>query len=172
MAEATDLLKAIAEDKKVSPEQITQAAELIAFHESKLNPSSKQLGGGPGRGLFQYEIGKEASASAARKRAQAAFKRYNLEPPEWLSSLDNDYDPSELTEEQQFILFLGDHRERPNSDFAKLNEMPLADWWGKYHQTQDDPKKKETFNRDMQAYRQMQAKAKQAQEARTFPEAL
>lgn len=167
MADA--LIEAIAKDKALPPSVLMSAAEQIAFHESKGVVDKKQESGGPGRGLFQYEQGsKDDSAAVARNRAMAAYKRYSLPVPEWLSELPEDFNPAELTKEQQYTLFFGDHRERPNSDFAKLKEMPLDEWWGKFHQTKNDEKKREVFRAD-QAYL---LKQKMANQAKTFTNAL
>lgn len=142
------LLKAVASDKGLQEAEILRAAEGIAFHESKLDPQAEQQGGGPGRGLFQYEIGENASAVTARNRAIAAFKRYKMKPPAWLTRLPDTFNPAELDPDQQLLLFIGDHRERPNSDFSDLKKLPLDEWWGRYHQTQNDPKKREQFRND------------------------
>tara|TARA_B110000902_G_scaffold34964_1_gene37121 strand:+ start:657 stop:5369 length:4713 start_codon:yes stop_codon:yes gene_type:complete len=147
------LLTLIAEEKGVDPSLIKNASDAIAFHESYDpstgvgdNASMKQFGSGPGRGRYQYEIGgPDKSAAVARRRALSAYSKYNIEQPQWLVDAGDDIDPSLLSTDQQFELFLGDHRMRPNSDFALLNEMPLEDWWGQFHQTQNDPVKKELF---------------------------
>ena len=147
------LLTLIAEEKGVDPSLIKNASDAIAFHESYDpstgvgdNASMKQFGSGPGRGRYQYEIGgPDKSAAVARRRALSAYSKYNIEQPQWLVDAGDDIDPSLLSTDQQFELFLGDHRMRPNSDFALLNQMPLEDWWGQFHQTQNDPVKKELF---------------------------
>lgn len=145
-----NLLTAIAKDKGVKPETLIQAARQIAYHESAgtMDPTIHQMSGGPGRGLFQYEIGENASAVSARNRLRKSYMRYKLDMPEWLKDLPDDFDPSELDVNQQFELFLGDHRERPKSDFTDLKNMPLDEWWGRYHQTENDPVKRAKFRAD------------------------
>lgn len=153
MSEYQDLLKTIAEEKDVSPALIQQAMDKIAFHESfnstlgrGIIPDRVQGGGGPGRGAFQYEQGgPEDSAAVALRRLKNYYTRTEQPIPSWAAELDDTFDPAELTLDQQRMLFLTDHRERPGSDFKKLEEMDIAEWWGKYHQTESDPNKIKLF---------------------------
>lgn len=155
----SELLKRIAKEKQVDPALIQRAADMISFHESKKDPKAVQASGGPGRGLFQYEVGPDQSADVALQRTRAAYKRYGLKEPSWLKSLQTGFDPAELTEQQQTELFLGDHRERPNSDFGLLGKMPLDEWWGKFHQTENDPIKRARFREDADYYKSFYGKA-------------
>ena len=70
-----DSLLFIASEKwNIEPEEIMENMNKIAFHESKSNPSAIQIsdktesGFGPGRGLFQFEIGKGQGANTAINR--------------------------------------------------------------------------------------------------------
>lgn len=151
------LLQDIAKEKKVSKDKLEYAMEAIAFHESKGKADAVQKlnsgGDGAGRGKYQYEIGDKASAETARNRLLSYYKDVKkTKPPEWVAKLPKDFDPASLHEEQQDMLFLADHRMRPNSNFAELNTIPVAEWWGKYHQTESDPVKIERFKADEAYY--------------------
>jgi hypothetical protein len=155
MSEYQDLLKRIAEEKDVSPALIQQAMDKIAWHESfnstlgrGIIPDRVQDGSKIGRGAFQYEKGgAEDSAAVALRRLKNYYTGNKLPIPSWAAELDNTFDPAELTLDQQRMLFLTDHRERTGSDFKKLEEMSIADWWGKYHQTESDPEKIKVFKK-------------------------
>ena len=69
----------------ISKEQIMENMNKIAFHESKGNPSAIQKsdktksGIGPGRGLFQFEVGGEQGAHTAINRLTAQIEKMNKE---------------------------------------------------------------------------------------------
>tara|TARA_R100000458_G_C8196759_1_gene188619 strand:+ start:241 stop:843 length:603 start_codon:yes stop_codon:yes gene_type:complete len=96
---------------------IQDAMARIAFHESKNDPTAIQIsdksstGYGPGRGMYQYEIGDEQGAHSAINRLisfnKASGGKYDIS---FLDSLikNKTYDFSTLTAEQQDILFLAD----------------------------------------------------------------
>lgn len=153
MSEAQRILNLIAEEKNMSPDLIEDAMNKIAFHESwdseqrtGIIPDRVQMGGGPGRGAFQYEIGEGKSAEVGLNRMKAFYQDVlGEEPPEWIQKLPIDYNPAELSLDQQQVLFLADHRMRPRSDFKQLEKMDVDEWWGRYHQTQNDPTKRRKF---------------------------
>jgi hypothetical protein len=160
MSEAQRILNLIAEEKEMSPDVIADAMNKIAYHESwdsdkrmGIIPNRVQTGGGPGRGAFQYEIGKGKSAEVGLNRIKAFYKDVlKEEPPEWVQELPIDYNPAELDLDQQQVLFLADHRMRPRSDFKKLEKMDVDEWWGKYHQTKNDPSKRVKFRNHAELY--------------------
>ena len=78
----------------------------IAYHESAgtMDPTIHQYGGGPGRGLYQFEVGEDQGAATAAQRliTQLGYT------PEFLEGFaESGYDASTLTPEQQQVLFLG-----------------------------------------------------------------
>lgn len=148
------VLEIVAKEKGVQEALLQYTMDTIAFHESKGKPTAEQTSGGPGRGLYQYEIGDKASAASAKNRALHFFKKRDLEAPEWLTELPDNYNPAELDSDKQDMLFLTDHMERPNSDFALLKEIPIDEWWGKFHQTKNDPVKRERFIQDQNYFNQ------------------
>ena len=160
MSEAQRILNLIAEDKDMSPTLIEDAMNKIAFHESwdseqrmGIIPDRVQMGGGPGRGAFQYEIGKGKSAEVGLNRIKAFYKDVlKEEPPEWVQELPVDYNPAELDLDKQQVLFLADHRMRDRSDFKKLESMDVDEWWGRYHQTKNDPSKRAKFRTHAELY--------------------
>lgn len=94
---------------------IQDAMSRIAFHESKSDPTAMQLlddgSYGVGRGLYQYEIGDKGGAHTAINRLlefnKVSGKKYNVKFAQ--DMLDNNlYDFSQLTPEQQNMLFLAD----------------------------------------------------------------
>ena len=119
---------------------------------SNLYPESKRFYDGPGRGLFQYELdslGGSGAGRVAMNRLYAALggdlidgiKPENM--PKWMNKyfsinewghheVSGDVDFSELTEEQQKILFLADKLKTPGAikDIGKLADH---EWWAEYH---------------------------------------
>ena len=147
----------------------------IAFHESKGNPSAIQqsdkttTGIGPGRGLFQFEVGEGQGAHTAINRLTAQLNKQNLQIPEFLSELDSaDYDISVLPQEQQQMLFLGNLMQMPHKDgegYGKASfkgvdtDQELAEYWAQYHQAGTKPGTPEyenmldKFTQDVQFYK-------------------
>ena len=117
----------------------------IAFHESKNNPSSIQIsdktesGFGPGRGLFQFEVGKGQGANTAINRLITQNKGV---VPSFLEGISqSNYDVSSLTPEQQQAIFLGNLLQMPHkkgkvpASFAGVDtDEELADYWAQHHQ--------------------------------------
>ena len=118
----------------------------IAFHESKnisdaVQKSNKTESGiGPGRGLYQFEVGEGQGASTA---AQRLITQLGFEPEFLQRFAESGYDASKLTPEQQQILFLGNILQMPNkpngedrvlANFAGVDtDEELADYWAQYH---------------------------------------
>lgn len=117
----------------------------IAFIESRgtMNPSIKQDGGGPGRGVYQFEKGKRAGAWIALKRLISFYDKNDMEKPEWVTDLyeknkdkeDLDVVDSGLTRQQQDMLFLGDSLMKKGADLSKVinKEQDYVDYWADYH---------------------------------------
>ena len=129
----------------IEPEQIMENMNKIAFHESKNNPSSIQIsdktesGFGPGRGLFQFEVGKGQGANTAINRLIAQNKGA---VPSFLEGISqSNYDVSSLTPEQQKAIFLGNLLQMPHkkgkvsASFEGVDtDEELADYWAQHHQ--------------------------------------
>ena len=174
-----DLLAKASKQWGVAPEEIQKAMDKIAFHESKgvvdaIQKSDKNKTGiGPGRGLFQFEVGKNEGAHTAINRLMHYYdKAPILEEPDWLTSLaNNNYDVSGLSESQQQELFLAEALQEENKgvmegyDRAGLydinNDMvisddELANYWAQYHHAGTKPGTDEykdmlsTFTEDLQ----------------------
>lgn len=60
-----------------TPEKYKELMNHIAFHESAgtMDPKLKQYGGGPGRGVYQFERGKDAGAKIAVKHTKKILGR-------------------------------------------------------------------------------------------------
>jgi len=104
----------------------------IAFHESDrtMNPKLEQYGGGPGRGLMQFE---PDSMKTALNRAKKLFDNF---PPSWIQKAidDKNYDASTLTADQQMALAVYDLLQKPEADISKVTkgEQSIEDFWSKY----------------------------------------
>ena len=105
------------------------------------DPAIKQIGGGPGRGIFQYEgPGGSNRAKDALTRAVAYYNSSKTEKmPKWLSSYIKEsngvYDFSKLTIPQQKALFLADYSQAKNIPFGDYmkGDISTEDMWAKYH---------------------------------------
>ena len=149
----------------MSTKDIEYAMDVIAYHEAgkAMNPAQKQWGGGPGRGLFQYELlpsKKHPKASGAGRKAMTSLYNYlggnygtaknpiAVEPsylPGFLADHSPrhrkfktrqpnvDVDASMLSGQQQKILFLADKIE--DGSISQLKKKSLAGWWLDHHNT-------------------------------------
>ena len=132
-------------------DDIIENMNKIAFHESKnisdaVQKSNKTESGiGPGRGLFQFEVGEGQGASTA---AQRLITQLGFEPEFLQGFAESGYDASKLTPEQQQSLFLGNLLQMPNklngegrvgASFAGVDtDEELADYWAQYHHAGTD----------------------------------
>ena len=163
MNEYLDLLNYISQKKKVDAGTLEGLMDNIAAWESDYKgkmtpmPEAAQVGKGPGRGAFQFELSPEAAkakglkagsgaANTALTRLKQFYAAENLEPPTWINELKKDFDPAALSYEQQKMLFLGDTMMAKGKDLSKLNEMSQGEWWGRFHQTQNIPEKVKAFD--------------------------
>ena len=158
----------------IDSSQIMEDMNKIAFHESKNDPSAIQVsdktesGYGPGRGLFQFEVGEEQGAHTAVNRLLREYDKRKMEAPLWALELDDsNYDVSGLDPSQQQELFLANLLQMPNIDgegYGKASFMgvdtdeELADYWAQYHHagtklgTDDYTKQRQKFIDDVQYY--------------------
>ena len=110
----------------------------IAHHESAgtMDPSIHQYGGGPGRGLFQYETGANEGGMTARNRLAGWYEEQDTDVPDWLNQEDMEnsgFDASLLDEEHQKMLFLADTRYDETASLRPDKIKDTANWWAKHH---------------------------------------
>ena len=167
------MIKLLSAEKGGTSEQYNQLMDYISFHETgatqRNDPKAKQISGneedgfydGPGRGLFQFEIGEKKGGNTAVNRTVKYFRDNNLALPKWLNDLSlgskdsKSVDVSSLNAEQQKMLFLGNHREHPTSNFSKVwsGEQSIPSFWSKQHWsgTDDVEGHVDKFTKDMLA---------------------
>ena len=130
--------------------QYVELQNALAYHETgakqRMRLDAKQLverggqvvPGGPGRGLFMFEMGPDGGGITAVRRTYNYMKSNNIAIPGWLEQAHNqsDIDASKLNENQQRMLFLGNYMEHPNANFQNYLEgrETAEDFWFKYHQ--------------------------------------
>lgn len=147
-----DSLLFTAENKwGIDREQIIENMNKIAFHESKgvadaIQQSDKTESGiGPGRGLFQFEVGEGQGANTAINRLISEIGY----TPSFLEGFgEGGYDVSTLSPEQQQMIFLGNLLQMPNkegegyipSSFKGIDtNEELADYWAQHHHAGTKP---------------------------------
>jgi hypothetical protein len=139
MNERDKLIQKLIEEKGGSREDYLTLLNAIAYHESAgtLDPTLKQYGGGPGRGKYQFEEGKHAGGITAAKRTAKYYADKGIKMPEWLKEIskNDNLDVTNLSSEQQDILFLGNMRQHPKADLGKVvkGEEDITDFWANYH---------------------------------------
>ena len=171
-----DLVSSVELLKGVSRSNLESLMDNIAAWESDYKnkqdiiTDAKQVGGGPGRGAFQFEIydvngqGQPAAITAAN-RLNNLYEEVGAEKPEWLKNLKikyrepksykeaaENFNPADLTYEQQKMLFLGDALMASGGKgkpLEQLNEISPGMWWGQYHQTGNDPDKVKLFDKNV-----------------------
>ena len=154
---------------KMDQDTIKENMNKIAFHESDrtMDPTIHQYGGGPGRGLFQFEKNVPGKGQGAAQTAVRRLAEQLGYVPDFLKGLkQKNYDVSGLSPEQQQILFLGNLLQKPK---AKKGNVPssfrdvdtdeeLAHYWATHHQAGTEPETDEydtmikKFLRDLQDY--------------------
>jgi hypothetical protein len=122
-------------------------ADTIGYHESAhtMDPLQKQIGGGPGRGIFQFEA---PSLITAQNRYNRIADRLKLKPdPKILSAKS----ALELSPEQQYSLFLINLSESKAKlkDYAD-NKLPLVDLWLQGHKNKEAKGDRESFRTSVQ----------------------
>ena len=158
----SELMQLIIRDKGGTPQQYNQLMDYIAYHETgpeqRMSTSAKQKGGGPGRGLFQFEVGENKGGNLAVNRTVNYLERNNQPVPEWLRKMwegKKSVDVSGLNADQQKMLFLGYHREHPTSNFSKIwsGQQSTGDFWMTNHWagTENPQEKLDLFNKSMLA---------------------
>ena len=139
MNEKDKLIAKLIKEKGGSRKDYLKLLTSIAYHESahSMDSSISQQGGGPGRGLYQFEEGKNAGGITAAKRTAQYFKENDMTVPEWLkkAASGDSLDATQLSAEQQDVLFLGNMRKHPKADLGKVvkGEETIKDFWLDYH---------------------------------------
>ena len=167
-----ELLQLIIKDKGGTHQQYNQLMDYVAYHETgskqRMDPKAKQISqkedgtfyDGPGRGLFMFEKGEKKGGNTAVNRTVKYFKDNELSLPKWLRDLSigseesKSVDVSGLNADQQKMLFLGNHREHPNSNFSNIwtGQQTIDDFWLKNHWSGDADEsaiKLDMFNKSM-----------------------
>lgn len=166
MDEVDKIINQLIKEKGGSREDYLHLMNTIAYHESShtmdpsiVQKSNNKSGIGPGRGKYQFEVGKNAGGITAARRARQYYEQKNIPLPEWLidSTAKEDLDVTELTSEQQDILFLANMRQHPKADFSKVwnKEESLPDFWANYHWAGEDvhrPARLKSFNSSLNDY--------------------
>jgi len=188
--ELQEIATMVANDQKIPSDfLISNVLDPIAWHEShnyientrnpgipkgaRMNPLQKQVGKGPGRGLFQFEgrrgvpkkdkngkkIGLD-SFDVAINRAKNYFKHKTLSVPGWINNIQPGDDATSLTADQQKSLALLNFT-RINSDGKRTDkslkklydkstnnanyEAAIEDFWSSKHHTRPSAKQKKDF---------------------------
>jgi hypothetical protein len=140
------LANEIAKEKGITRDQVNGVLYKIAWHETgkTLDPKQKQLGGGPGRGLYQYE---PPSIKTALSRMDNYLRKKGKTAPKWIAFFKKNLDVTKLSPKRQSYLALIDMLERSNFNFKKAatTDKELAEQWGKGWQTGNSSKKKKKF---------------------------
>ena len=127
------ILKHIGERYGRSEDFLEGVMARIAWHESRGVVDQKQIGGGPGRGLFQFETGISQGGETAMNRLLRWFGKHDITAPSWATVGIDGIDASCLTAECQNMLFLANVRYHPKASFKGLTIDNLPEWWADYH---------------------------------------
>ena len=143
-----------------------QQADMLILHGSEVSAlESKgkniaQKGGGPGRGIFQYELTSDGGSGAAKDalvRYKRFYKRYDATIPEEFSRELAAIDPknpdfTKLSAELQTEIFYADKEQKGGFPLDKLGteEFTLQDAWLDSHwagKADERDSKKDYYNR-------------------------
>ncbi len=151
----TQMLGEMAERYKQTPQTLEDLMNRIAFHESAGgNPTLHQYGGGPGRGLFQFEAGEAQGGATAMNRLQRYFGE---NAPDWTQYDSSEgVDAAKLSPEQQKMLFMANLRYHPEASLTGVTPENLGEsFWAPYHwagDAADKPARLRSFDESMGAY--------------------
>jgi hypothetical protein len=166
------MAKYLLETRGGSRERMEDLMYDIAAVESgrTFDPAIKQIGGGPGRGIFQYEGPfTEKSSNRAKDAVVRAVNYYNDDKtgsmPKWLQKFIDEsggsYDFSKLTIPQQKSLFLADYSQAEGIPFKAYmqGEGTTEDMWADHHKVS---------GADRPHFRELEELADKQKEARTL----
>lgn len=158
--ELEKLIDILIKEKGGTRQQYHLLMNKIAHHESKGDPSVHQIGGGPGRGLFQFEEGDRRGGKTAANRLITYLTRNKKEIPAWLEATkySNSINAADLTPRQQKMLYLGNMREHPKANFSKVwdGSESEEDFWAKYHwagDKKDEFKRRKSFKHSSESFK-------------------
>ena len=163
MQELEFLINQLVKTKGGTPKDYYDLLGSVAFHESAgtMNPSIRQYGGGPGRGVYQFEEGKNAGGITAARRTKRFLQSLGAKVPKWLQEAvkGNSLDATKLKKEQQDVLFLGNMIMHPKADFKKIwnGEETVPEFWANYHwagSSAQRKKKLESFMTSLERYKE------------------
>tara|TARA_Y100001973_G_C5185820_1_gene327756 strand:- start:1305 stop:1886 length:582 start_codon:yes stop_codon:yes gene_type:complete len=150
------MLNQVSETYGQTPASMKDIMGRIAFHEtgpgSRMNPETIQSGGGPGRGLFQFETGEHQGGMTAMRRLRQYYANMGSEPPEWTEFNPREgVDAAALSPKQQEMMFLANTLMGKGRSFAGVTPENVGEWWQKYHYAGPEDKRG-LFNESMAAY--------------------
>ena len=152
----TQMIVNIADRYKQETLYLEEKMDRIAYHESRRDPLCKQLGGGPGPGLYQFEKGPNEGGETAMNRLLRWFKNNQIDAPDWTHiSTKYGVDATEVPRLGQDMMFLGNVRYHPRASFKGLDMKGLPLWWAKYHWAGPDHQAEariKAFNSSMNYY--------------------
>ena len=150
---SNQILKTIQQNRNWSDDEtaiLNSFANLVGYAESDNQADRLQDSGGPGRGMYQYEIGESEGASTGRNRFFNFAKNNNINVPEEYLGLLGEQGPtsidfSKLPQDLQTAIFYADKAEHPEFKLNDLVSGKLSpeNAWADYHWA-GDPKEKET----------------------------
>ena len=162
----------LANNPGLTQKQIEDLMGVIKYHETDgtMDPTIKQYkhrgaaDHGPGRGLYQYELDRGDGSGSGRSAMQRlyntvgeeglprwALKYFDRNPSTRELEQEGDVDFSELTAEQQDLLFLADKLQDPMpGNLGQIGVLSDAEWWEKYHKKA--PGDTSAFNVNMGKY--------------------
>jgi len=140
---SNQILKTIQQNRNWSDEEtaiLNSFANLVGYAESDNQADRLQDSGGPGRGMYQYEIGESQGASTGRNRFFNFAKDNNINVPEEYLGLLGEQGPtsidfSKLPEDLQTAIFYADKAEHPEFSLNDLvsGKLSFEDAWADYH---------------------------------------
>lgn len=158
--ELEQLIDFLISKKGGSPKDYRLLMDKIGYHESRSDPKSVQLGGGPGRGKYQFEVGRYQGGKTAANRALKHYKDNKKDIPDWLNNLSksDSVDASKLSSSQQDILFLANMLKHPKADLGKVisGAQSTEDFWANNHwagKDKDRPERIKSFNESMKIFK-------------------
>lgn len=155
-----DMLSLATQMTDGTEEQYRDMMNRIGYHESgmTMDPNQLQGGGGPGRGLYQFDGN---SLPTAINRSINAYKSQGMEIPNWLLSLQAEgiTNATNLTPEMQSALAVGNILAQSGSTNS-LNQYfsgddTLDNLWADYHwqgNTADRNARMTSFNKHNDVY--------------------
>lgn len=162
MNELDKLIEKLIEEKGGSRKDYLHLLDSVGYHESAhtMDPSIKQRGGGPGRGIYQFEEGKNRGGAVAARRAKMVYDSIYKQPaPKWIkeAASSESVDASKLSKEQQDFLFLSNMRMHPRANFSDIwdGKKSIEDFWADYHwagNKRERPSKIKRFKESLKKY--------------------